>query len=327
MSQLLARAVVVMRRGQRDEIDRMLTLLDEMLGNNLNHPDAAIAAIVEFLRSGNDAPTGQGFVIGKAGVLAEATTLRVYLMDKLGLLSRSADRTQAVAIARETLRNFGSADEWAISLRNVAWCDPASGDFLKDRINAMLHHAAWSANPSTGMLEAFDIIVHTGAMATVPEMGRHVSDPASPLARAAGVALDRLAVSHSLELTSLLNQQPELLSSVPLKRADLFAHADLTHPQQRQQLESYLLRSDVEVRERKKFFGSLVQSGRFVSHNLVTPFTPPETPDQATERLETLTRTVNEWMRDERFAAISGELTTLGDTVNRIIDEIAADSE
>lgn len=324
---LLSRAVDVMRRGNQADTDDMLGQLDEMLAPWRNDPETAIAAILAFLRTGQDASTGRGFVIGQGGILAEATTLRVYLMDKLGVLSRKVDGGQALTAARETLQDFGSADEWAVSMRNIAWFDPASRGFLQDRVNAMIRHPGWLAQPTTGMLEAFDIIVHTGAMTAVTELNRFISDPASPLARASGVALDRLATLHAMELTAFLNQQPELLAAAPLMRADLFARADLRDPGQRQQLETYLLRGDVEASERRKFFGSLVQSGRFVSHNLVTPYIPPETPAQAGSRLETLTRTVYEWMRDGRFKALEGELATLGTTVNRIIDEIEAESE
>ncbi|MES2661272.1 MAG: hypothetical protein V4689_21815 [Verrucomicrobiota bacterium] len=325
INRLLSQTLAAMRQRDQPEIDRLLASLDRMLGGDGNNTAAAIAAILEFLRSGQDAPTGHGFVITEGGVLSESTTLRVYLMDKLGLLSREAGGGAALEVAHEILQQFGSADEWAVSMRNVAWFDSASSGFLQKRVDAMLNHPAWRDRPTTGMLEAFDIIVHSGALVTVPELGKLVSTPDTPLARASGVALDRLASQHALELTSLLNQQPELLSNAPQQRAGLFAHADLGVPEQRQQLENYLLRPDVIASERKKFFSSLVQSGRFVSHNLVTPFVPPETPAQAGARLETLTRTVNEWMRDPRFTTLHGELATLGNTVNRIIDEIEAD--
>ncbi|RYD65265.1 MAG: hypothetical protein EOP84_32080 [Verrucomicrobiaceae bacterium] len=231
----------------------------------------------------------------------------------------------ALEVAREILSSFGSADEWAISMRNVAWSDSDSSAFLAEKVNAMIRHPQWSDDPSTGMLEAFDVVVHTGTMEAVPELGRLISLPASPLGRASGVALDRLGASHPLELTSLLNQQPELLSANPMVRADLFAHADLGVPEQRRQLESYLLRPDVKAPEREKFFSSLIQTGQFVSHNLITPFVAPEEPAQAGERLEVLTRTVNEWMRDDRFRSFASELSDLGATVNAIIDEISAD--
>lgn len=321
----LASALEAMRRGKPADIEAALAGLDKVLGGRQGNTEAEIAAILEFLRTGQDAVTGRGFVIGDGGVLTESTTLRVYLMDKLGQLSREVGSEAALGVAREVLQSFGSADEWAVSMRNIAWADPASREFLQDRIAAMLNHQEWREQPSTGMLESFDVIVHTGAMVTVPDLSRLVSVQNSPLARAASVALDRLSDQKGLELTSLLNQQPELLSEAPLLRADLFAHADLGMPEQRIQLENYLLRPDVNASERGKFFSSLIQTGQFLSDNLITPAVSAETPDQAGARLDLLTRTVNGWLRDDRLSNLNGELTTLGAKVNRIIDEVATD--
>ncbi len=325
ITRLLADALAAMRQGKSADVDAVLKRLNEVLGSGHRNNEATIAAILEFLKTGQDAATGRGFVIGDGGVLAESTTLRVYLIDKLGQLSREVGSEAALGVAREVLQSFGSADEWAVSMRNVAWSDPASREFLQNRAFAMLNHPEWREKPSTGMLEAFDVIVHTGAMVTIPELSRLISVQNSPLARASSVALDRLSGQSGLELTKLLNQQPELLSAAPLLRADLFAHADLSVPEQRQQLEIYLLRPEVDARERKKFFSSLIQTGQFVSNNLITPAVSPETPDQASARLDVLTRTVSGWLRDDRFSSLTSELTALGARVNHIIDEITAD--
>lgn len=324
ITRMIRSALDAMRGGKPEEIELALARLDKVFGKGADRA-TAIAAIMEFLKTGADADTGSGFLIGEGGLLETSTTLRVYLMDQLGRLCREEGTGEALEVARQTLSGFGSSDEWAISMRNVAWSDPASAPFLDERVNAMIRHPRWQDQPSTGMLEAFDVVVHTGSMNAVPELGRLISLPESKLGRASGVALDRLAAAHPLALTSLLNQQPDQLSATPLLRADLFAHADLAVPEQRWQLEDYLLRPDVDAVEREKFFSSLIQSGQFVSYNLVTPFVPPEDPDQAEARLEVLTRTVNEWMRDDRFKSLGDELSRLGETVNGIIDEISAD--
>ncbi|RYD23768.1 MAG: hypothetical protein EOP88_02880 [Verrucomicrobiaceae bacterium] len=322
--QSIREALEAMRGGNPGEIERTLAKLGGMLREPGDRA-AAIAAIVEFLGTGEDARTGKGFVVGEGGVLAESSTLRVYLMDWLGQLCGSPTTDEALEVARGTLASFGSADEWAISMRNFAWAAPERREFLVERVNAMIRHPQWQEHPSTGMLEAYDVIVHTKSLDAVPELARQISKEESPLGRASGVALDRLASSYPLELTSLLNQQRDLMAATPLVRADLFAHADVAVPEQRAQLETYLLRPDVDAVEREKFFSSLIQTGQFVSHNLLTPYIPPEEPEQAAVRLGKLVETVNGWMRDGRFAAISGELATFGEAVNGIVDEISAD--
>lgn len=323
---LLDQVADVLRSGDPDASKQALTRLDEVFTGKHHDAAAGISAIVEFLKSGKDAGTGEGFVVGEGGVLAESSTLRVFLMDQLGSLSREAGSSAALEVARGNLRHPDSADEWAVSMRNVAWFDSNSREFLMDRVSAMLGHEPWRKKPSQGMQEAFDLIVYTGALNTVPELERIMTGSESPLGRAAAVAMDRLAAARPLELTTLLNQKPELFASTPLLRADLFAHADLANPAQRQQTEAYLLRADVQAAEREKFFSSLLQSGQFVSHNLTTEFVPPETPAQAGLRLDVLSRTLNAWLADERFSGLRGELSRIGEVVNRIGDEIDADT-
>ncbi len=323
---LLDHVAEVLRSGDPVAIKQALTRLDEVFAGK--HHDAAvgISAIVEFLKSGKDAATGEGFVVGEGGVLVESTTLRVFLMDQLGRLSREAGSSAALEVARVNLLRPDSADEWAVSMRNVAWFDPNSREFLADRVSTMLAYEPWRKNPSQGMQEAFDLIVYTGALNTVPELEGIMTGLESPLGRAAAVAMDRLAASQPLELMTLLNLKPELFASTPLLRSDLFAHADLSNPAQRQQAEAYLVRPDVNTDERGKFFASLLQSGQFVSHNLTTPFTPPETPAQAGSRMEVLSRTLDSWLADERFSGFRGDLTRIGEVIKRIDEEIKADA-
>ena len=65
---------------------------------------------------GNDAVTQLDLTIGPGGVLGDASSLRVFLLDYLGQI----DRPAAAALARQILTAPTSPDEWAISLRNVA---------------------------------------------------------------------------------------------------------------------------------------------------------------------------------------------------------------
>lgn len=323
---LLDQAEEALRSGDPDTVKLALARLDEVFTGPHHNDTASIAAILEFLKTGRDTVTGEAFIVGAGGVLAEATTLRVFLMDRLGSLSREARSNAALDVARENLRQPDSADEWAISMRNVAWFDPDSREFLAGRVSAMLSHEPWRQNPSQGMQEAFDLIVHTGALSLVPELERIFFSADSPLGRAASVALDRLAATRPLELTTMLNQKPELFAAVPLQRADLFAHADLGDPAQRQQAETYLGRTDVSAAEREKFLSSLLQIGQFVSHNLTTPYTAPESPAAAGARLEVLSQTLTDWLKDDRFTGFQNELALLGAAINQIDDEINADA-
>jgi hypothetical protein len=327
IAEILQQSLHVMRQGKQDDTDLQLALLDKTFTGGKGDTNLQIAAILVFLQTGENAPTGKGFVVGEMGALTQATTLRVYLMNKLGLLCRETGGIAALEMAHDVLVDFGSADEWAVSMRNVAWFDPSSREFLQNRVSAMLGHMPWRDSPSAGMLEAFDVIVHTGAVAMVPELSRLSAAVDSPLARASNVVLDRLASRDAYELTTLLNQQPELLATAPLHRAGLFAHANLKDPGQREQVEIYLLRRDVSTQERQKFLASLIQSGQFVSYNLVTPLVPPESPELARQRLQILTQIVGAWQVDNRFEGLASEFQIMDQKLDRIRSEIANEDD
>ena len=80
------------------------------------------AAIRAFLDSKIDAPTGQGFKVGQHGFLAEAPTLRTWLLDYLGQIDPAA----AAEYARVILSTSDLPDEWALALRNLALGDTSA---------------------------------------------------------------------------------------------------------------------------------------------------------------------------------------------------------
>ena len=64
---LLNQALVTFGARDAAEIDRTLAQLNETLAANRLDPGVSIAAIVAFLRTGKDAPTGKGFVVKRGG--------------------------------------------------------------------------------------------------------------------------------------------------------------------------------------------------------------------------------------------------------------------
>src|SRR5690606_31047200 len=87
-------------------------------------PEQAIAEIRDFLATGKDSALRSEFEIGEGGALEGAPTLRVFLLDLLGQISRTGGSDAGAQLAREILKTKSSADEWALSLRNIAWHDP-----------------------------------------------------------------------------------------------------------------------------------------------------------------------------------------------------------
>ncbi len=300
-----------MRYG--DAILRKQTLdeLDRLLADENRDARGSIAAIRAFLRTGADAETGEPFTVGEQGTLATANTMRVFLMDHLGSLCRETGRSDALDAAHEVFGRKDSADEWAISLRNMAWLDNNSGDYLRQRLSEMLTYEPWVQQPTTGMMEAFDIAVHTTATDLIPVMGEFASTTESPLNQASSVALDRLAERHPAETASWLLNQPGALDATPQVRADLFAKLDPADAAQRQLIESYLGRNDISVEERAKCLDSLAAPGSFVSQSLLTqPQTPP-TAEREALRLAGLRDTCEKWLEDGRFSDLKSQITEI----------------
>lgn len=271
-------------------------------------PRLAIEAIMQFLASGRDASTAREFAIGSGGELEGAPTLRVMMLDLLGTLARQQRSTEALALSRTILETKTSADEWAISLRNVAWSDPAARPFLAGKMREMLAHEPWRTAPSAGMLEAFDVIVYTQDASFIPTLADLQRGSDLSLQRAAAIALDRLSEAAPLDVMNYLNANPGVMADRPFVRADYFAKADLTQPPQKQALEHYLARTDLSVAEKSKLLQALETPASFVSDNLLTS-PPPETDDDA--RRVALQTAVSEWIKARRFAELAGELQQL----------------
>ena len=297
--------------GSEAEKKQALDDLDELLAGPQHDAAAGVAAILEFLKTGKNASTGELFSVGPKGVLTTSPTLRVMLMDHLGTLSNEAPNTAAVVSARSILQTQGSADEWAVSMRNLAWLDPNSGGLLKQKAAEMLSNDSWATNPSTGMMEAFDVMVHTSATELIPNLARLIAQADSPLSRASSVALDRLAEQHPVETASYLLANPTVMNDLPQVRADLFSKSNLNNPQQRQLLETYLGTSSITVDEKTKSLTSLTTPGSFISNNLLTPPPPPVDAASEAARLGVLSSTYSDWLAANKFPLLQQPLNDL----------------
>lgn len=268
-------------------------------------PAVATAAIQAFLATGRDARTGLDFTLRPGGDL-DAPTLRVLLMDVLGRIAKRAGGTAAAQLARATLEKKDSADEWAIALRNVAWAEPKATAYLAAKAREMLAYAPWRTMPTSGLLEAFDVIVFTKDASLTADLAEAQNDP--QLRHAADVALDRLAAASPLEVMNYLNANPALLNERPLLRADYFAKADLAAPGQKTALEFYLGRPDIAEAEKTKLLKALATPATFVSENLLTE--PPPVPDDAA-RERAIRLAVGEWLAGKRFPPLQAQLLQL----------------
>ena len=271
-------------------------------------PKVAIAAIREFLKAGEDAKTGLRFQVGEGGVLTQAPSFRTFLMDQLGSLSQEAKTADAAEVAKETLSATASADEWAVAMRNLAWADPAgSKPYLAQKVREMLANAAWQQNPSGGYLEAFDVAAYAGDASLTPALASLAATP-SPLRQAAQVALERLSATAPAQMSEYLNQNPTVLSDLPMLRADYMGNVDLADPAQDAQAQAYLARPDVSDAEKIKFLNRLAMPAAFVSDTLLTP---PQAAIPLVEHAAVVNSAATSWLASGSFPTLTAPLQSL----------------
>lgn len=269
-------------------------------------PDAAAESIREFLRSGRDKDTGLPFEIGRGGELTGWPTYRVFLLDAL----IHTDPDAAVGISRGILASPTSPDEWAVALRNVGKLESAeeTDSFLSGKTAELIANPDWQAEPSVGYLNAFDVLVHTGATDQTPLLSSLIQrKDRKDLAHAGFLTLDRLVQRRPTDMLERLADDTALQQSRPEMTAQQFARADLRDPRQREIVETWLLDPARTAAELRSFAGTYPNQNRFVSHNLLTSDHPVSATELAAHDREAL-EIVTAWEADDRFLPVRNHL-------------------
>jgi len=289
----------------------------------LSLPKAVASRLIdEFLNKKQDALTKLPFTIQKNGLLSAAPTLRVFLLDLL----EQIDPKAASQYALQILATPGSPDEWAISLRNYALGGSplATQAFLEQKLQEMLANSAWRTDPSVGYLEAFDTAVYTHDTALTPALSQLMANKDDrAVAHAAYLTLDRLVLSDPAAVLSQLAAQPDLMQGHELTRADYFARADPSDPQQKALLESYLLDPNRSQQELNTFAGLYPNENYMISNNLLTQTQTPTYTDIVARERSALSA-VQGWMSDPRFQALQPQLQTMSNRLQMFVGQAAA---
>jgi hypothetical protein len=230
-------------------------------------------------------------------------------LDELGRLDPAA----AADYSKVILASMDSSDEWAVALRNLATGDPSADGraLLAQKTAQMLQHTPWQQNPSAGFLEAFDVAVYLGGTGFVPTLSGLVRSQDNPaVAHAAFLALDRLVINEPAPILQAMENDPAMMAGRESTRADYFARANVSDPQQRQILESYLLNRAISTSELQTFASVYPNANFMVSANLLTPANLPS--HDALINLDGQSLTVaQQWLTDPRFAQVAPELQTI----------------
>lgn len=269
----------------------------------------AVRPVREFLDSKEDAVTRLRFKIASGGLLEEAPTFRVFLIDELSRLDAAA----AADYSKVLLSGKDSSDEWALALRNLARGElsDAGRTLLEQKTDELLEYQAWQTAPSTGYLEAFDAAVQLGGTNLMPSLSsliRATNNPA--VTHAAYLAMDRLIINDPARILAALAASPASLHGRESARADFFARADVRDPAQRRILEKYLLDSNLSPAELTVFAGVYPNANYMVSANLMTPVSIP---NHATldARDHTALAVAKQWLSDHRFTTVQPALNTI----------------
>ena len=284
--------------------------------------EIASREVQSFLAASKDAPTKLDVTVKPGGLLGDASSLRVFLLDYLGQI----DRPAAGVLATQTLSRYTTPDEWAVSLRNYAWANPgpARDGYLQAKSRELLSNLEWLKNPSAGFLEAFDAIVYAHGTVLAPELAGLVRDKANrATAHAAYLTLDRLTLAEPSAMFTQLVEQPNLMEGREQTRANFLARADVREAEQRVVLERYLLDPARTGQELATFAGLYPNANYMISNNLLTPTVTPKHEDLVAHDRAAL-ETVREWQKDGRFRDLKPYLETIQTKLEGFVQQAAA---
>jgi hypothetical protein len=307
---------IIAHSNQEVRHDFINSLRKKLISEPSNENDQAI---LQFLGLGLDVETGSGFHVDKRGFLSVSPTLRVTLIDVLGIVNPEL----AADYADQVFATKNSADEWAISLRNVAWNYPETRDIplLKEKLLAALTHDPWLENPSAGFLHSFDLAVYTQSSSLIPEFTAMLErDNSSKLSHAAIMVMDKMILDNPTPSLNFFLENPGLLADRPHTRAGFFSRADVSDSRQEKLIENYLAQPNLSTEEAETFAKLFPNFNLIISNNLLTEnhtYTLSEMAQIDRASLEQ----AEDWLTDSRYPHLIPQLELL---IDRLHDNISS---
>lgn len=291
--------------------------------------EEAIRLSMALLESGVDKEIpGQKFAVGQNAGLIENPSLRVFFLDQLGQLCKEGNRPEAHEMALKILESKVSADEWAISLRNIAWHDAEGArQLIAEKTLEMIRHEDWLRSPTNGFLESMDGLVYTGQMEALADFNKFLDlGRDNPLKAVGSVGYSRMTDLYPVEVARRINENPDLLQEQADVRADVFAKMNVTESAQVAQLETYLDRQDIHPEEKAKAIKGLLSPKLYKFFGLMNEPTPiTESQEGAAERWDNIQALVNKWEQDDRYPELNQAFDEIANAVavGRADDELA----
>jgi hypothetical protein len=294
-----------------DFLRRMAFFLDGI------DPEEAVAAILAELQTGRDAATGMALVAGEEE-LASAPTWRVFLLDRLGRI----DPRQAAEYARQSIfPHYGSAEEWAVSIRNVLHSYPPTSNSrgraeVSDLLGLMLAQPAWRAAQPEGLLEALDFVAHSADPVAHLSVVATWASESPNIAAAAQIAVERTMSERGDELLPAWARGDQ--SPGKSLRAPAMARADLRRPAQAQAVLDFLRGQPGGSAETEVFFRAFPMHRFSLAPGLAgVPQIPAGSDLRAAD--EAALAIVENWRQDPTLHAHKGDLALLAEKLRELI--------
>jgi len=245
-------------KGKPDRETALRLLREFMQKAFASNPDAAAAALLEFLQSGQDEATGLDFIVGEAG-LDEWPSLRTFLLDLLGKIDLDAASQYALA---NIIPFKKSTPEYAVSLQ-ILWNDGGAEKPTPELTEAwlgLLEKPEWAEKPDAAWLESLDFASRipeaTPVFIEAASLWLARPEEVSGKAETVEIALERMMIRHPAETLSALLENSQWMSEGrgPAVRATLFARADVTDSGQVLSLKSYLEHLQPDGKEADSFY-------------------------------------------------------------------------
>jgi hypothetical protein len=254
------------------------------------------------------------FVPGEAE-LESAPSWRVFLLDRLGQLN---PRLAADYARQNVFPASDSAEEWAISLRNVLHSYPpaAAGkgrSEISDLLTRMFQRAQWREGSGEGFLEAMDFAAHSsdpaGQIEAFASWAEKNGKPEN--AAAVQIALERAVAFRGDDVI------PALAGATPSLQAASMARADLRSTAQAQAVASFLRGQAAKSEQAAVFFRAFPLHRFSVAPGLAGI---PRTPNGAQLRAadEAALNIVTVWVADPTLAAHRDELRGLQEKLREL---------
>ncbi|RYD32197.1 MAG: hypothetical protein EOP87_13260 [Verrucomicrobiaceae bacterium] len=263
-------------------------------------PQIRAEMIDRLLATGEDMPTGLEFRVGVHGLLAEWSTLRVFLLDVLA----TADPQAAAAIATRLLDSTSSADEYATALRSHT--RPGSGvskDELQSRFQTLLARPEWQT--SRGFAEALDLARYLGTPAAARQLTSWNGNPGLKK-----LALDEFSAAHPQAMLDVLAEDTSVTGP---PRAGLMARALPEDPAQLAQVDRYLATPGLSDEEVTAFLRSYPLRSATTGHRLYAKLPAPYNFEQIRSGDRAALQQAERWAADPALERFLPEIQSLQD--------------